>query len=262
VRRRCPRGENQHHRRLSALTSKASPPHLYPGSTLTLSASRLSPLTSPLTRRGARALRARSPPVRPCLRPGSRRRVRACSPAVRGSSTRSCRAPPGAWRAHGACWPMRCARSIACASTAGFHHGSSRYTYSAAVRLRPCPPALRLMRNTGVRRVRLEARHARLAIRVRPSRYSYFDARRVEPRTHERQEARELREHQRLVSLGGQLLQRRHERIELRARQHAPQARVDQHRMARRLPQPQQPSRMCMRDLAMPSRSTSANSLA
>ena len=25
-------------------------------------------------------------------------------------------------------WPIRCARSIACASTAGFHHGSSRYT--------------------------------------------------------------------------------------------------------------------------------------
>src|ERR1017187_3043252 len=42
---------------------------------------------------------------------------------------------------------MRCARSTACASTAGFHHGSSRKTYWAEVRFRPRPPAFRLMRN-------------------------------------------------------------------------------------------------------------------
>ncbi len=33
--------------------------------------------------------------------------------------------------------------------TAGFHHGSKWMTVSAAVRLRPVPPALRLMRNSG-----------------------------------------------------------------------------------------------------------------
>src|SRR2546430_929633 len=37
---------------------------------------------------------------------------------------------------------------MACASTAGFHHGSSRNTYSAAVRFNPSPPALRLIRNS------------------------------------------------------------------------------------------------------------------
>merc|ERR1712124_228085 len=39
-------------------------------------------------------------------------------------------------------WPMRCARWIACISTAGFHHGSSRYTRDASCRFKPSPPAL------------------------------------------------------------------------------------------------------------------------
>lgn len=42
---------------------------------------------------------------------------------------------------------MRWVRSIACASTAGFHQGSSRNTYSAAVRFNPWPPAFKLIRN-------------------------------------------------------------------------------------------------------------------
>ena len=59
---------------------------------------------------------------------------------------------------------MRCARSIACASTAGFHHGSSRNTYSAAVRLSPRPPALRLIRKSGHVGSVLEALDARGAV--------------------------------------------------------------------------------------------------
>ncbi len=38
---------------------------------------------------------------------------------------------------------------MAWASTAGFHHGSSRKTYSAAVRFSPRPPAFRLIRKSG-----------------------------------------------------------------------------------------------------------------
>ena len=59
---------------------------------------------------------------------------------------------------------MRCARSMACASAAGFHHGSSRNTYSAAVRLSPTPPALRLTRRTLHAGSVLEARDDGLAI--------------------------------------------------------------------------------------------------
>ena len=57
---------------------------------------------------------------------------------------------------------MRCARSIACASTAGFHQGSSRKTYSAAVRFSPRPPAFRLIRNSPAAGIGLEAVHRRL----------------------------------------------------------------------------------------------------
>mmetsp|Transcript_44454 Transcript_44454/g.122995 ORF Transcript_44454/g.122995 Transcript_44454/m.122995 type:complete len:251 (-) Transcript_44454:1300-2052(-) len=37
-------------------------------------------------------------------------------------------------------WPIRKARSTACASVAGFHEGSTRTTRSALVKLRPTPP--------------------------------------------------------------------------------------------------------------------------
>mmetsp|Transcript_14662 Transcript_14662/g.34896 ORF Transcript_14662/g.34896 Transcript_14662/m.34896 type:complete len:332 (-) Transcript_14662:2312-3307(-) len=42
--------------------------------------------------------------------------------------------------------PRRWMRSCACCSTAGFHHGSIRITWLAAVRLSATPPALRLIR--------------------------------------------------------------------------------------------------------------------
>jgi len=50
-------------------------------------------------------------------------------------------------REHGSRLPDAVRAIDACASTAGFHHGSSRNTYSAAVRFKPNPPARRLMRN-------------------------------------------------------------------------------------------------------------------
>src|SRR5271169_356508 len=46
----------------------------------------------------------------------------------------------------GRCCPMRCVRSTACASTAGFHQGSRMNTYSAAVRFSPTPPAFKLIK--------------------------------------------------------------------------------------------------------------------
>src|SRR3989442_1314132 len=68
---------------------------------------------------------------------------------------------------------MRWVRSMACASTAGFHQGSRRNTFSAAVKLRPSPPAFRLTRKSRHsgsvwKRVTRAARS-----RVLPSRYSY-----------------------------------------------------------------------------------------
>mmetsp|Transcript_24411 Transcript_24411/g.66283 ORF Transcript_24411/g.66283 Transcript_24411/m.66283 type:complete len:300 (-) Transcript_24411:866-1765(-) len=48
----------------------------------------------------------------------------------------------------GLCWPMRCARSMAWSSAAGFHHGSIRKMWVATVRLSATPPALREMRIT------------------------------------------------------------------------------------------------------------------
>ena len=70
------------------------------------------------------------------------RRARACAPAARACAPRRCRWRPAGRPSPGASWPMRCARSAAWSSTAGFHHGSRRNTWSAAVRLRPVPPAL------------------------------------------------------------------------------------------------------------------------
>mmetsp|Transcript_1763 Transcript_1763/g.5012 ORF Transcript_1763/g.5012 Transcript_1763/m.5012 type:complete len:266 (+) Transcript_1763:139-936(+) len=48
----------------------------------------------------------------------------------------------------GLCWPMRCVRSMACSSAAGFHQGSMMKTWLALTRLSATPPALRLMRST------------------------------------------------------------------------------------------------------------------
>mmetsp|Transcript_14865 Transcript_14865/g.44444 ORF Transcript_14865/g.44444 Transcript_14865/m.44444 type:complete len:297 (+) Transcript_14865:1298-2188(+) len=45
-------------------------------------------------------------------------------------------------------WPIRWTRWMACSSTAGFHHKSSRYSRVAAVRFNPTPPAFREMSNT------------------------------------------------------------------------------------------------------------------
>ena len=52
---------------------------------------------------------------------------------------------------------MRWARSAACSSTAGFHHGSSRKTWSAAVRLRPTPAGAQRDQQDGRAVGRLEA---------------------------------------------------------------------------------------------------------
>mmetsp|Transcript_26088 Transcript_26088/g.89103 ORF Transcript_26088/g.89103 Transcript_26088/m.89103 type:complete len:339 (-) Transcript_26088:658-1674(-) len=48
----------------------------------------------------------------------------------------------------GRVWPRRCTRSMACSSTAAFHHVSSRKTWFARVRLRPVPPHLSDTRST------------------------------------------------------------------------------------------------------------------
>ena len=45
-------------------------------------------------------------------------------------------------------WPIRCARSLACRSAAGFHHGSKCTTVEARVKFRPYPPAFKLIRKT------------------------------------------------------------------------------------------------------------------
>jgi hypothetical protein len=104
---------------------------------------------------------------------------------------------------------MRWARSMAWASTAGFHHGSSRKTYSAAVRFRPRPPALRLIRNSGQSGSSGSARRApagracgRRGTRREPASSSRACS--------ERQQLGELREHQRLVALVDDLAQLRH----------------------------------------------------
>ena len=53
------------------------------------------------------------------------------------------------WTCTGFVWPMRCARSVAWSSTAGFHQRSKWMTWSARVRLRPVPAALSDSTNTG-----------------------------------------------------------------------------------------------------------------
>src|SRR3954453_12273445 len=49
------------------------------------------------------------------------------------------------WTKTGLRWPGRWTRSVACCSTAGFHHRSKWKTWFAAGRFRPRPPALREM---------------------------------------------------------------------------------------------------------------------
>src|SRR5438270_697570 len=68
---------------------------------------------------------------------------------------------------------MRCARSMAWASTAGFHQGSSRNTYSAAVRFSPSPPAFKLIRNNLQSGLSWNRSTCSLRFCVFPSRYSY-----------------------------------------------------------------------------------------
>ena len=97
-----------------------------------------------------------------CRRRGSRRPARASLAAARAPSPRPCRARSGGRRRRGCVWPMRCARSIACASTAGFHQGSSRKTYSAAVRFRPSAAGLEADQEQPAVRVGLEALDPRL----------------------------------------------------------------------------------------------------
>ena len=111
---------------------------------------------------------------------------------------------------------MRCVRSIACISTAGFHHGSSRKTYSAAVRFSPTPPALRLIRKSGHAGVALEARDPFRAIAGLTVEVLVDDAIGVEPLPQQREQARELREDERLAALRDQLRESWKQQIELR----------------------------------------------
>ncbi len=67
--------------------------------------------------------------------------------------------------------PMRCVRSTAWDSAAGFHQGSSTKTVSASVRVSPKPPALSEMRNAGAVPVRKRSMTCG-RFRVDPSRYS------------------------------------------------------------------------------------------
>ena len=98
---------------------------------------------------------------------------------------------------------MRWARSAACASTAGFHHGSSRNTWSAAVRLSPVPPALSDISITGgPSSAWKRADHlAAVAASSRPA-----ARRRCPPpcsaRLDQVEQRGPLREHQRLVPVG------------------------------------------------------------
>ena len=134
---------------------------------------------------------------------------------------------------------MRCVRSMACASTAGFHQGSSRNTYSAAVRFSPSPPAFRLIRNSAHRGVVLERVDARLAVARRAVEVLVADAGLVEAAAHDREQAGELREDQRLVALLAQLVELVEQHVELGAGL-ADALRVEQAGMAGGLPQPQQ----------------------
>ena len=128
---------------------------------------------------------------------------------------------------------------MACASTAGFHHGSSRNTYSAAVRLSPSPPALRLMRNSGHAGIRLEPLDARGAIAGASVEVLVGHAERVETRAEQREEARELREDERLVPFVDHLAEPRDQHVELRRRL-VRAGRIDQPAVAGGLPQAQQ----------------------
>ena len=88
-------------------------------------------------------------------------------------------------------------------------------------------------------RVRLEALHARRAVARLAVEVLVDEAGRVQPRLQEREEARELREDERLVPLLDDLVEARHEDVELGARAlRAP--RVDEARVAGGLPQPQE----------------------
>jgi hypothetical protein len=72
---------------------------------------------------------------------------------------------------------------------------------SAAVRLSPSPPALRLIRNRRQRGSVWKRWTRALRSRVRPSRYSYTAPPAVQPVAHDRKQTGELREDQGLVSL-------------------------------------------------------------
>ena len=86
---------------------------------------------------------------------------------------------------------------------------------------------------------RLEPVHAGLTVTRASIEVLVRHFERIETRPQQRQEARELREHQHLVALSRDLLQRRHHRIEFGRRQRRLGG-INQRRMTRGLTQPQQ----------------------
>src|SRR5215472_6931963 len=107
----------------------------------------------------------------------------------------------------GRSWPIRCARSAAWSSTAGFHQGSSRNTWSAWVRFKPVPPARSETSRTGGPASCWKARHHPGAVDGGAIEAGVVDAGGREARLHQVQERGPLREHQGLVAVGDHALQ-------------------------------------------------------
>ncbi len=105
--------------------------------------------------------------------------------------------------------------------------------------IEPVPTGLEADQEHGTVGVGLEPVHARLAIARATIEVLVHDSLGVESLAHQRQERRELREHQRLVSFGRDFLERRNQRVELGAR-NGGMARVHERRMAGCLSQAQQ----------------------
>ena len=112
---------------------------------------------------------------------------------------------------------MRCARSAAWSSTAGFHQGSSRKTWSAAVRFRPVPPAFSDTSITGGPSALWNAPTTAPRSRVAPSRRTKGIAL-PGVRLDSIEQARPLREDQRLVPVGDGVAERVEQRLDLRRR--------------------------------------------
>ena len=170
---------------------------------------------------------------------GSRRRDRACSAAARRSSPRRSRSRAAGTRRRAATGRSGGRDRSPAPRPRGSTTGSSRNTYSAAVRFSPRPPAFRLIRNRPHRRIGLKPVHRRLPILRPPVEVLVDDAGLVEARAQQREQAGELREDQRLVPFLPHFGELRQQRVELRGR-HVLVPRIDQPGMARRLAQAQQ----------------------